>query len=205
MKITQNHPLKKHTIRYKHMENNNLITYDYYFDMDGVLNTFEFGTPEESLYIPGYFENRPSQPNIINAVNYMLDMELNERFPIRVHILSMYLKRNKTAVTEKNKWLDQYIPRITPERRIFLSTEENKTDYIKVSARSVLIDDYGENLKQFKRMGGRIVKVSTDAIDRRKESKEWPACISPEQSTIQIVDNIMAFQRYEMLYHENIV
>ena len=109
MKITQNHPLKKHTIRYKHMENNNLITYDYYFDMDGVLNTFEFGTPEESLYIPGYFENRPSQPNIINAVNYMLDMELNERFPIRVHILSMYLKRNKTAVTEKNKWLDQYI------------------------------------------------------------------------------------------------
>lgn len=180
------------------------IIYDYYFDMDGVLNTFEFGTPEESLYIPGYFRNRPAQENILNAVNIMLDKELEENFPLRLHILSMYLKKNKTAVAEKNEWIDYYLPRITSNRRIFLSTEENKTDYIKVSHRAILIDDYGENLKQFKRMGGRIVKVSTDAIDRRKECKEWPACISPEQDPRQIVDNIMAFQRYEMIYGTNI-
>lgn len=187
------------------MDDTNLITYDYYFDMDGVLNTFEFGTPEESLYIPGYFRNRPAQPHFIEAVNIMLNMELGEDFPLRLHILSMYLKRNRTAVDEKNEWLDYYLPRISSDRRIFLSTEENKTDYIKVSARSVLIDDYGENLRQFRRMGGRIVKVSTDALDRRKECKEWPACVSPEQDARQIVDNIMAFQRYEMLYKKNIV
>jgi len=187
------------------MDKPNLIVYDYYFDMDGVLNTFEFGTPEESLYIPGYFRNRPAQQHFIDAVNIMLDMELGDDFPLRLHIMSMYLRKNKTAVAEKNEWLDYYLPRIASDRRIFLSTEESKVDYIKVSPRSVLIDDYGENLKQFKRMGGRIVKVSTDAADRRKESKEWPACVSPEQDPRQIVDNIMAFQRYEMLYKKQLV
>ena len=85
-----------------------------------------------------------------------------------------------------------------------LTTEENKENYVNVSHRTVLIDDYGENLKQWKRMGGRIIKVATDAKDRREESKQWPACISHEQNSSEIVDIILAYQKYEMLYGHNI-
>ena len=179
------------------------IIYEYYFDMDGTLNDFQFGAPEEILFIPGYFENRPEKENMIDAVKRLYLMQ-TLGFPLKLYIISKYLKKNKTAATEKHSWLDRLLPEIPRKNRILLTTEENKENYVNVSHRTVLIDDYGENLKQWKRMGGRIIKVATDAKDRREESKQWPACISHEQNSSEIVDIILAYQKYEMLYGHNI-
>ena len=180
------------------------IIYDYYFDQDGVLNVFEFGAPKEILFIPGYFLNRPTQENFVEAINKMIDMEL-EGYPFRVHALSKYLKKNKTALYEKNEWFNQYTPKLTQERRIFLPTDEDKSAHINISSRSVLIDDFGENLIEFQKKGGKIIKVAADAADRRKECKKWPACLSPEQPADQLITNILAFQEYESLYRRDLV
>ena len=171
--------------------------------MDGTLNDFQFGAPEEILFIPGYFENRPEKENMIDTVKRLYLMQ-TLGFPLKLYIISKYLKKNKTAAAEKHSWLDRLLPEIPGENRILLTTEENKENYVNVSHRTVLIDDYGENLKQWKRMGGRIIKVATDAKDRREESKQWPACISHEQNSSEIVDIILAYQKYEMLYGHNI-
>ena len=178
---------------------NTNIHYDYYFDMDGVLNVFEFGAPKEILFLPGYFLCRPAQQNFVDTLNRMLEMEKAGR-PFKIYVLSKFLTDNQWALEEKHKWLNRYTPHLPNDRRIFLSNEENKTQHINSSPQTVIIDDFGDNLIEFKNKGGKIIKVAADAADRRREAKKWPACLSPEQPPEQMISNILAFQNYETLY-----
>lgn len=187
--------------RKNNMEIKQKILYEYYFDIDGTLNDFQFGAPWQLLFIPGYFENRPEHINVIKTIKELYKMQI-KGFPLRIYIISKYLTHHKYAISEKHNWINKILPEIPPENRILLKTEEDKTDFVKISHRTVLIDDYTENLKKWKDKGGRIIKMSTDRADRIKEAKsgKWPACISPDQSPSELTEIILSYQLYEMLY-----
>ncbi len=114
-----------------------------YVDMDGVLAVFNNNiSSEEELYAEGYFRELNPQQNVVDAVK-----ELIKRGDIEVHILSSYLGDSEYALKEKNEWLDEYLPELKKENRIFVPCGVDKKEAIPdISDRDFLLDDYTHNL-----------------------------------------------------------
>jgi len=130
-----------------------------FVDMDGTLNVFatDLSGPEE-LYEPGYFLNRPPQESVIAAVN-----ELIEKYPSRIYILSAVLPDSSTALSEKNEYLDKYLPNLPRHQRVFTLCGQRKGDAIaSLSQNDFLLDDYTKNLNEWKKDGGTGIKLLTD-------------------------------------------
>lgn len=115
-----------------------------FVDIDGTLAEFKAVDTLETLYEKGYFRNLKPQQNVVDAVNYILE----NRPDIDVYILSSVISDSKYALQEKNEWIDQYLPNIPKEKRIFPPCGEEKKDYIHggVNATDFLLDDYSKNL-----------------------------------------------------------
>lgn len=115
-----------------------------YVDMDGTLAEFKPVDTLETLYEEGYFRNLSPHRTVIEAVKKII-----EKHPdIEVNILSSVLTDSKFALAEKNAWLDQYLPEVDMQHRIFPPCGEDKKDYIKggVTPDDYLLDDYSVNL-----------------------------------------------------------
>lgn len=114
-----------------------------FVDMDGVLAEFKTIDTLETLYEEGYFYNLEPQESVVNAV-----WLLAHHPDIEVFILSSVLSDSQYALDEKQKWLDQHLPYIDQEHRIFLPCGEDKKLYIPDGIRSTdfLLDDYTHNL-----------------------------------------------------------
>ena len=110
-----------------------------YIDMDGVLADYDIGKAYS------YDTKRPLYTSIqkLEEVFHMKNVEM--------YILSV--TRMDSGISEKNTWLDQYVPFIKKENRIILSREKYnfertavslKTDFFRelsTSDKVVLIDD----------------------------------------------------------------
>lgn len=115
-----------------------------FVDMDGTLAEFKVVDTLEKLYEKGYFLNLQPNENVVSAIEV-----IQKDYPeVEVYIMSSVLSDSKYALTEKNEWLDKYLPSIDAEHRIFPPCGENKVDYIPDGVREsdCLLDDYTQNL-----------------------------------------------------------
>lgn len=117
-----------------------------FVDMDGTLAVFHPVDTLETLYEPGYFSGLEPQGNVLDAVRLLLDND-----DLEVYVLSAVLSDSKYAQTEKNEWLDRYLPEIDQEHRIFLPCGADKKDYVPsgIDPEDVLLDDYTVNLMEW--------------------------------------------------------
>lgn len=112
-----------------------------YIDMDGTLAVFKPCKNLETLYEEGYFKNLDPQQVVVDAVK---DLCKNPEY--EVYVLSAVLTDSKYALKEKNEWLDEYLPEIPRERRVFPPCGEDKKKYVDLKEGDFLLDDYTKNL-----------------------------------------------------------
>lgn len=120
-------------------------TFRLFVDMDGTLAEFKPVDTLETLYEEGYFRSLKPQENVVEAVRSLH----KEKNGIEVYILSSVLSDSPYALKEKNAWLDQYLPELDTEHRIFPACGQDKKDYIPGTPGKTdfLLDDYTKNLQ----------------------------------------------------------
>lgn len=116
-----------------------------FVDMDGTLAIFTPVDQLETLYEEGYFYYQKPLVNVIDATK---DIIVNHVSEVEVFILSAYLTDSQYALQEKNEWLDDHLPELPKENRIFMPCGDDKKIYIPQGIRSNdwLLDDYTKNL-----------------------------------------------------------
>ena len=114
-----------------------------FIDMDGTLAEWREGADWKA---PHYYAGLSRMKQMVEAVK-----RLQKEGLVEVAILSHAFC--KEAEEDKRKWLDKYLPGIPA---IFVPYGENKSDYVNITERDVLVDDYSPNLLSWK---GRTVKV----------------------------------------------
>ncbi len=127
-----------------------------FVDMDGTLaqwNNVEF----EQLFEQGYYRNLKPNQALVADVNKLIKKGED------VYILSAYLTDSEYAKAEKEEWVRQYLPELKDENKIFVPYGTNKAEYLKehyspIKADDYLIDDYTQNLLEWKEYGGTGVK-----------------------------------------------
>ena len=166
-----------------------------WFDMDGTLVKFIDGG---DIFRSRYFEELPPHEEICETASKIDGMELGTRIingqmyriVLKTASLSSYLTNTPHDVlTEKNNSLDAYtsIPR---ENRVFIpcgSSKWSKVVSMGLEERSILIDDFGRNLADWK---GPCIKVSRNAKDMEKEMRRYTFCISPDNSVKENIETI---------------
>ena len=118
-----------------------------FVDMDGTLAEFKQIDELEKLYEEDYFRNLEPHKNVVEAIKNII----REYPEIEVNILSAVLMDSQYALQEKNEWLDQYLPEITQDHRVFVPCGSDKKDGIPGGVRSndFLLDDYTKNLNDW--------------------------------------------------------
>ena len=124
--------------------------------MDGTLakwNNVEF----EQLFEEGYYRNLEPNLALINDVKTLIASGID------VYILSAYLTESEYALDEKKEWVEYFLPELPEEHRIFVPYGTNKAEYLRnnyspITSEDYLIDDYTQNLLEWKEYGGVGVK-----------------------------------------------
>lgn len=128
-----------------------------FVDMDGTLARFFPESSLDDLYKEGYFRNLPPHQNVVNAVK---DIVKNEP-DIEVFVLSAYLTDSPYALQEKEGWMDEHLPEIDKDHRVFVPNGSDKSRYIgELKETDALLDDYTRNLKNWNH--GKGIKLLTD-------------------------------------------
>ena len=110
-----------------------------FIDMDGTLCEWRSNLKSiEELYEEYYFSSLRKNTNLVNAI-----INIYEKYPDNIFVLSCYLKDSKYAKNEKNIWLDENL-NIPNKNRIFIPVGENK-GFIGNKG-DLLLDDYSQNL-----------------------------------------------------------
>jgi len=128
-----------------------------FFDMDGTLAEYRnLILSEDDFKAAGYFSTLRQQNNVVRASKL-----LSEREDVEVYALTAVYMDVKAPIEEKNRWLDEIAPWITPDHRIFVPVGKNKADYIPggIDKSCVLIDDYTDNLLKWEQSGGIGIKI----------------------------------------------
>lgn len=118
-----------------------------FVDMDGTLAEFKPVATMETLYEKEYFENLAPMKVTVDAINSIIENHPD----IEVFILSAYLSDSEYALREKQRWLDQYLPSIDLNHRIFCPCGSQKRAYVPdgIKPTDVLLDDYTKNLMEW--------------------------------------------------------
>ena len=134
-----------------------------FVDMDGTLAKFKVAELEE-LYRPGYFADLEPQQSVVDAIRLVCE----SRPDIEVYILSAVLSDSATARAEKNRWLDQSLPELEENHRIFLPCGKEKSAYVPrgIGKSDFLLDDYTRISTTGPSTGGRASSCSTVSIIR---------------------------------------
>lgn len=111
------------------------------FDMDGTLNYWDTNAHISKVAAPGYMRERKPIPSMVNATKLLLD------WGYEVWIASSVLPYEH-AIPDKNFWLDNVMPWISEENRLFIPYGKNKATALKsiVETGDIFVDDYTENL-----------------------------------------------------------
>lgn len=128
-----------------------------FIDLDGTLAVFTPVKQMETLYQKGYFQNLKPYGNALEG----LKLYMKENPETEVFILSSVLSDSKYALQEKQAWLDQYLPQIDRDHRLFPPCGSDKSAFVPggVKITDILVDDYTDNLFSWQTAGGAGVKM----------------------------------------------
>lgn len=146
-----------------------------FFDMDGTIVIFKQGKTIEEISEPGYFRQLQPIYNMLLAAESIAE---NKKY--EVFILSHYM--TECAKQDKNEWLNQYLPMIDEEHRIFVPYGMNKSEMLPLPRRShdVLIDDLSLNLHKWDGIGIKVL----NGINGTKKTWKGYMVSSNSQPTI---------------------
>jgi 5'(3')-deoxyribonucleotidase len=115
-----------------------------FVDMDGTLAEFNPTKKLEDLYEEGYFRELKPYQTVVDAIKYIIQNNPD----IEVFVLSAYLTDSEFALNEKKEWLDQHLPELDTEHRLFCACGSDKGDIVPGGIRHTdrLLDDYTHNL-----------------------------------------------------------
>lgn len=131
-----------------------------FIDMDGTLAKYH----DEEQYLKrmwekDFFRNLKPFENMVEGVKEFMKMQPD----VEVYIISAAIN-SEFCVGEKHAWLDEYLPEIPRENRLFPPGGESKARYINmwtskaVSKDDYLLDDYNKGLFDFQKSGGTAIK-----------------------------------------------
>ncbi len=116
-----------------------------FIDIDGTLAKWQWGANWQA---PHYFRHLPRMKNMVRGITEIMEEEL-------VEVIFLTCSPSDEAMHDKMAWLQETFPGMKIQV-IFVPYGENKGDYVNVTARDVLVDDFSPNLHAWK---GRTVKV----------------------------------------------
>lgn len=119
-----------------------------FIDMDGVLAVYS-KTTTTHMHNEGFFYNRPPVSRVLSVIKDIISKEDYD-----VYILSSVID-SPYCVPEKERWLDEHLPEIKKENRIFVPYGTVKAEFVQgkvilENKVNVLLDDYTENLVDWK-------------------------------------------------------
>lgn len=116
-----------------------------FVDMDGTLAEWRPSKSLEELCEDGYFRSLHPYTNVVHAVRKIIKEHSDL---VEVFILSAYLTDSKSALSDKNAWLDLYLPEIDAAHRVFTPCGTDKSKAVPGGIKDTdrLLDDYTVNL-----------------------------------------------------------
>lgn len=139
-----------------------------FLDMDGTLARFHDVDKNfiEAMWQQGFYTGLKPFENMVKGVKAFI----KEHPDVEVYVLSAVLDTDPPfVVSEKNAWLDKYLPEIPMDRRIFTRAGENKAVYIgEIGPNDYLLDDYNKNLHEFEAAGAHAIKFRNDVNHQGK-------------------------------------
>lgn len=156
-----------------------------FVDMDGTLCEY-LDVEYSRLYKEGHFRTLRPHKHILSAVK---TLSSDERY--EVFIMSSVLADSKYALKEKNEWLDEFLPEIDQDHRIFPPCgpyHVEKKDVVPNGIREtdILLDDYGKNVISWGK-AGKSIKVSRDFFDSVEESNRHKEVVSPDDGPEELL------------------
>lgn len=159
-----------------------------FLDMDGTLAKF-YANPNymEKMFEPNYFATLKPYA-IVNTIKEII----KEMSIVKVMVLSACVD-TEYCETEKQTWLDCYLPEIPQENRAFCKVGENKTDLAKLLVGkddiNILLDDYSVNLEQWKEQGWVAIKFINGMND--KKGKDYPLKVKSGKQLKELITKII--------------
>lgn len=130
-----------------------------FIDLDGTVARFYDASPNylEEMYEKGYFRNLQPYEKMTEGIKLFMEQHKD------VEVFTLSAKVNGEppyCEAEKQEWLDEYLPEIDREHRLFTEIGHNKAEYIPngISKSDVLYDDYNKNLIDWENSGGVALK-----------------------------------------------
>lgn len=130
-----------------------------FIDLDGTVARFYDASPNylEQMYEKGYFRNLQPYEKMTEGIKLFMEQHKD------VEVFALSAKVNGEppyCEAEKQEWLDEYLPEIDREHRLFTEIGHNKAEYIPngISNTDVLYDDYNKNLIDWENSGGVALK-----------------------------------------------
>ena len=112
-----------------------------FIDFDGTIAEFEY-VGADIYSAPGYSLTLAPHKNVVSAIKYIIRHNLMEVF-----LVSAVMPFDH-CISDKNEWMDNYLPEVDKEHRIYMPVGENKAKYINASKGDVFLDDWNGNLTQ---------------------------------------------------------
>jgi len=143
------------------MENKRL-----FIDMDGTLARFHDEINYlERMFEKDFFRNLLPFENMVAGIRKFMDNHPE----VEVYILSAKVEGEPPyCEEEKHTWLNQFLPEIPKDHRIFTKMGRPKAEYIPggLRANDYLLDDYNKGLNQFLFDGGKAIKCHNNINQR---------------------------------------
>jgi 5'(3')-deoxyribonucleotidase len=159
-----------------------------FLDMDGTLAKF-YANPNymEKMFEPNYFATLKPYA-IVDTIK-----EIIKEMPIvKVMVLSACVD-TEYCETEKEIWLDHYLPEIPQENRAFCKVGEDKTDLARLLVGkddiNILLDDYSVNLEQWQAQGWVAIKYVNGIND--KQGKDYPLKVKSGKQLKELLTKII--------------
>lgn len=140
----------------------------YYVDMDGTIARFyDEMNYLEKMYEKGFFRGLAAFQNVVEAIQ---DLVKNGE---EVHVLTSVIESDYCK-SEKDQWLDEYLPCIPKENRHYVGYGISKAHCgIIVDENAILLDDYNKNLEEWRRAGGTAVKLINNVNNLGRIGPLW--------------------------------
>lgn len=148
-----------------------------FVDMDGTLARFHDETQYlERMFEKNFFRDLKPFADAVRGVKYFIQANPGTE----VYILSAAVDGEPPyCKDEKNAWLDENLPEINAQHRIFTSMGANKADFIPggITKTDILFDDYNKNLEEWQAEGGFAIKCKNNINHRGLVGKLWQGAV----------------------------